>query len=212
MTDEFFDPFAAPIDTTGVDAETVHEGGGGQVSIAGHYHVRVQSVEYKREQVEGEWDESQDGGGPNCKRSLPHYKIVLVALAGEHPSEVDKKIYHSIYLGKWADRKAGEFVGPEAKAWQSIIAFLYAFGTVGDEVFGTAEARLSHDNFMRLENLQAVAKVDIEEYNGKPQARIQWNNDVWPLTHDHVKDIPKDIDAMQYAVSGVAAADDLDDI
>jgi hypothetical protein len=212
MSDEFFDPFAAPIDTSDVTPETVHEGGGGQVAIAGFYHVRVQSVEYKREVVEGTWDESAENGGSDCKRKLPHYKIVLVALGGEHPSEIEKKIYHSIYLAKWSDRKDGEFQAPELKAWQSIIAFLYAFGTVGEEVFGNANAKLSHDNFMRLENCQAVAKVDIEEHNGKPQARIQWNNDVWPLNHDHVKDVPKDVEAMQYAMTGVAAADELDDI
>lgn len=208
MSDEYFDPFEQSVSTEGVDAESVHESGGGQVSIAGRYHVKVQSVEYKNAEVTAE------------RKSLPFMKIVMVVLAGENASEVNKKVYHDIYLAKWGDKAAGAIAPMEDRAAQSILAFLHAFGVVGDEVFGQEEVKLKREWFERLENQQAVVKVDMEEERKdektgkvyKPRPRIQWNNDVWPLTHDKVADVPKDIEAMQYAITGAASADALEDL
>ena len=203
-----FNPFDQKYSTEGTTAEAAHEGGGGVVKIAGMYHVSVSSVEYKETDLEGD------------KAVLPHYEMKLTILGGEHESEFGKTVYHRLYLAAWEDKANKIPKALEDKHVAGVLTFLHSFGTVGDDVFDNPAVELDQGMFDRLVNTQAIAKVSMSEerfdkVSGKTyasRAEISWNSDVWPVNHEKVADVPKDVSALQYAMTGAVSNEDLDDL
>jgi len=136
----------------------------------------------------------------------------MACLAGEHDSEVGKKIYHRIYMAGWESKQDGVMKKLEEKQVHGILALLHAFGTIGEDAFGKEVFKLNRDMFDRLEQTQAIVKVTPSEFNGKTTQKIAWNNDVWPLTHEKVNDVPMDLEAKACATNGVIDGGDIDDI
>ncbi len=215
-----FDPFASDYSTENADKETIHEGGGGGVQLDGRYHVIVEKSEYLAASVEGDDEDADD-----YARSLPMVKVQMSVLGGEHESEKGKKIFHRVFLGSWKDdsgndtKKAGRINPLGEKQLHGTLAFLHAFGVIGDDAFGQSTFKLSLDMFERLENTQAIVRVSMSEERTnaktgqvyKPSAQM-WNNDAWPLGHEKVSDVPRDHEAANYVTSGEVSSDDLDDI
>lgn len=207
MSESDFNPFAAKVNTEGTTKESAHDGGGGQIEVAGFYHLVCQSAEYKGYDAE------------NSK--LPHVEMKLEVLAGENESEVGKKLYHTIWLATWEDKKTRSTPAlMEDKHATGVLILLHAFGVVGDEVFDNPEVILDPEWFDRLENTTAIGKVVIEpakpykrdgvEHPGKERATVQWNNDFYHVKHEAVAEVPKDAAVMQYAAA--EGDEDMDDL
>ena len=170
------------------DTEEVYSGGGGAVSVAGHYHVIACAPELK----------ADDG-------KLKHIEVALDVVAGTAESEVNKKIYHRIYLESWAD-KANGITGPLKDSMaKGVRRFCHAFGTISDDDLPKKNVPLG---FHLLEGKQAVVEVRQEDdwVNDKGETqpggfKIPFNN-AWPVTHPKVEDVPKDPEFLQYAESG----------
>jgi len=201
-----FDPFAESVDydTSEASEESMYKGGGAQVGKEGFYHVMVTHVEYV-EAVE-KTDET--------KASLPHVDVTLKVLAGTEESEVDKQIYHSIYMATWVDKeKKDEMKALEGRQLTSVLAFFYAFGTIGAQILGQKSVHLSAGMYERLEDQNAVVKVGCEKNTeGKvnpktgevypDRYKVRWNNDAWPVTHEKVKlaECPLNPDYTNFAI------------
>jgi hypothetical protein len=176
------DPFTLGGSTAEKTKDDAHKGGGGGgVSKPGMYHVTVESVEFKPE------DEK------------PNVKIIMNVLSGTEESEFGKRIYHYIYFNKLETEES------EQKRFFALVVFLNAFGVIPDEeAFGRENVIITKTMLERLEGCQAIVKVVYEkpsEYVDKKTQekkmrkeswKIAWNNDVWNIHHEHVKDVPKD--------------------
>ena len=199
------DPFTMRGSTSEATKDDAHKGGGGaSVAKPGMYHVMVESVEF------------------NPNDGTPNVRAIMKILSGTEESEIDKRIYHRIYF-KEADTEE-----KEKKRFLSMVAFLFEFGVLSEsEAFGKDDVVLTKPMFERLEGCQAIVKVQLEkgtEYvdkkdgktkMGKDSYKILWNNDVWNIHHEHVKDVPKDWSIANYAPAPRTAdqnAADLSDI
>lgn len=183
------DPFTTSGSTSEATKDDAHKGGGGAgVAKAGMYHVMVESVEF------------------NPTDDTPNVRAIMKVLSGTEESEIDKRIYHRIYFSK-ADTEEKEH-----KRFLSLVTFLFEFGVLAEsDAFGKESVVLTKAMFERLEGCQAIVKVQLEkasEYKdkktgqmkmGKDTYKIAWNNDVWNIHHEHVKDVPKDWAIANYA-------------
>jgi hypothetical protein len=203
MTSEnYFNPFGTDYDTSELDSDGIHEGGGSSVALEGFYHVQVADVSYTK------YDISEGGSEPT--RVLPQVKIIMQVLEGDHASEKGKNVYHTIYLAKWADRESGEVEKLQGVQLKGVIAFLHAFGTIGEEVFGRPSVKINLDMFSRLEGLQAIVRVsqEAESVNKETgvvypaRCKIRWNTDVFPIDHKRVEGVNVDRAAIQYLKTG----------
>lgn len=195
------DPFSIGGSTEGTDKESAHKGGGGIVAKAGFYHVQVESVGF----------EGADKGNPQVL-------VVMVALAGEHESEINKKIYHRIYCSPLDEESK------EQKRIAGIATFMFEMGVMSEqEAFGNPNFRVTKSHFERLEGCQAVVKVvhrPAEEYTDKKDGQKKmgkeswnvWNNDVWNPYHEKVKDVPKDHAILAYRPAPDQATQDASDL
>jgi len=211
-----FDPFSQEneYDTSETSEETIHEGGGGTVNKDGMYHVRCFEVVYHPAEAAKEVD------GEEIKAKLPQAEVKLEVLNGTEPSEIGKKLYHTLYIAGWEDKETGVMKPLEGRQLAGFLAFCHAFGTVDGSVFGKESITLELGMIERLEDLTAVVKVQLEEKNEKvinpktgkpyePRHKICWNTDAWPVGHEKVKDVPKDPDSSQYTESGEAPVDEM---
>ncbi len=199
------DPFSTSGSTSEATKDDAHKGGGGAgVSKPGMYHVMVESVEF------------------NAQDKTPNVRAIMKVLSGTEESEIDKRFYHRIYFKK-ADTEE-----KEQKRFLAMVTFLFEFGVLAEsEAFGKENVVITKAMFERLEGCQAIVKVQLEkasEYKdkdtgemkmGKDSYKILWNNDVWNIHHEHVKDVPKDWAIANYAPAPRTAdqnAADLSDI
>lgn len=197
-----FDPFAELFDTEDLSEESVHDG---SVSVAkiGWYHVQIVSREYH-----AALDSDADFGP-----KLPHVALKMRILAGTESSEIDKTIYHTLWLANWEDKSAGEMAPLSSRNLKSLLAFFHAFGTVGPNVFGQTRVKLSHSLHSNLEDTVAIVKVSLErnergamDPSGKlypDRYKIQWNNDAYPTDHPRCEHVPKNPDFANYNSSSV---------
>jgi len=206
MTDGCIDVFTEDYDTSDATVESAHEGGGGAIEKDGMYHVMIQSAEHIDARVEGDAESS------DRVRQLPYVKLQMKVLAGDHEDQKEKKMYHSIYLAKWKDESGtshkdeGQMFRQPDKNIVGILAFLHAFGTVGEEVFGQEKVRIKKDMFDRLVATHAVIKVTMseEQYHKesgktyKPRPELRFNNDAYAVGHEKVKDVSKDTETINY--------------
>lgn len=189
--DEGYDPFNVSGSTENVTKEDAQKGGGGAgVAKAGFYHVTVESVDFK---VEADKE--------------PHVLVVMKTLAAEEKmvDQVGRKIYHRIYP------KPMEEEDKEQKRINALASFMFQMGVMTEEeAFGNPTFVCNRQHFMNLEGCQAVVKVtkrEAREYEdrktkekkmGKESYDV-YNNDVWHLEHEKVKDVPKDWQMAQLA-------------
>ena len=180
------DPFSTSGSTVDKTKDDAHKGGGGAgVAKAGMYHVTVESVEFN----------------PPTADSSANVRAIMAILSGTEESEFGKKVYHHLYMGK-ADTEE-----KEQKRFMSLLTFLFEFGTIAEgDAFGKENVVITKKMFENLEGCQAIVKVQLDkarEYKdrksgemkmGKDSYKILWNNDVWNIHHDFVKDVPKDWD------------------
>ena len=189
----FQDDMTFETTTEGTDADSMHSGGA--VSKAGYYHVVVDGIE--KVEKEGK---------------LPHLLVSMTILAGTEDSQIDKRLYHRIFLAKWQERPDDVNLTPgimapydpadekDRKRLDGINAFAYAFGLLTDEDLGREKVKIP---FHMIEGRQAVVKVqqdsDWTDSKGNKRAggfKILWNNDAWPIGHSEVSDVPKDPEAL----------------
>jgi hypothetical protein len=199
------DPFSVSGSTVDKTKDDAHKGGGGAgVGKPGMYHVTVESVEF------------------NPQDKTPNVRVIMAILSGTEESEFGKKIYHRIYMGK-ADTEE-----KEQKRFLALLTFLFEFGVIAEEdAFGKDNVVITKKMFENLEGCQAIVKVQLEkaapykdkmsgeEKMGKDAYKILWNNDVWNIHHEHVKDVPKDWDMANMIPAPRTASElaaDLNDI
>lgn len=170
------------------------------VAKAGFYHVQVESV-----------------GFDGADKGNPQVLVVMVALAGEHESEINKKIYHRIYCTPLKEESK------EQKRIGGIATFMFEMGVMSEqEAFGNPNFRVTKSHFERLEGCQAVVKVvhrPAEEYTDKDGQKKMgkeswnvWNNDVWNPYHEKVKDVPKDHTVLAFRAPPDQASRDAADL
>lgn len=201
------DPFSVSGSTENVTKESAQKGGGAMVRKTGFYHVFYDSVSFE--------------AGENKE---PAVLVVMNVLCTEddNKSEMGKKIYHRIRM------KPLENPDSEQKRIAALASFMFQSGVMTEEqAFGNAQFRVTRGDFERLEGCQAIVKVsyrEAREYvdkktNEKKMANESWevwNNDVFSLDHEKVKDVPRDWQMAQMVSSGTSSsgsvADDLDGI
>lgn len=184
---------------------------GNRVSKEGLYHVSATRIQVHKA------DED--------KKKLPTLEIDLVVLDGTDADgnrledQIEKIITHRIFLAKWEDKESGVMKALDDKAQKGVRAFAYAFGLISEADLGKAVKVPFH----LIEGRQAVVKVKREsewtdDSGNKRQGslKIAWNNDCWPVTHERVKDVHKNREALALLVGAGAVGgpsdDDLSDI
>lgn len=198
------DPFSMSGSTEELSKEQLHKSGGSSVTKEGHYHVLVESVEL------------------NSTDKTPNIKVIMKVLEGTESDQINKLIYHRIYFSP----KTKADPEKEQKAFKGMVTFLFEFGVLSEEAaFGKQDLRLTKAHWEALQGCQAIVKVGLEkgtpytdddgnEKMGKDSFKILWNNDVWNPFHEHVKDVPKDAEFLQYlnAPAGAGGGSDLDGV
>ena len=217
MSDEFFDPFAEDYSTEEIDKENLNTGGGGKIMMPGRYHVQIQNVEYDAGDVKDEGDKKI--------RKLPTWKVQMEVLAGDNESEIGKKQYAFLKMASWYDEddnnhyEDGQMFRLTQKALKDLIAFLYAFGVVDDDVFGQESVKLTKQMFELLDQTQALIKIDYQEEKKSkktgdiiPAGTVFWTNQARRLDFEEWEDCPKDVEALAYAQSGSVPDEGMEDI
>lgn len=163
--------------------------GGNSVEKEGTYHVIVESVA----------DENAEE-----QEKLRNVNVVLEILQGTEPDQIQKKVYHRLYLAKWTDNK-DHTKGQEAVSkgsMKNIIRFAMAFGILDSADIGSDTTIPFH----ALAGRQAIVEVrkeadrEGEDKDGnkktfKGQFKIPFSN-AWPLNHEAVVGVPKDPTAL----------------
>jgi hypothetical protein len=189
-TDVFAEQEAITFDLDGGAVESADEFySGNRVSKEGYFHFACDGIERKQE----------DG-------KLDHLQIDLRVLDGNDndgkrlEDQKDKTLVHRLFLEKWADKASGEKGPLEEKALKGLRAFAYAFGLISEEQLAQPNVRIP---FHMIVGRQAVGKVQREDDwvddDGKSRKgglKVSWNNDFWPVTHERVKDVFKDREAL----------------
>lgn len=188
---------------------------GNRVTKEGFYHVNGTGLTLHKFDAE--------------KKKLPMVEIDLQVLDGSDlegnqlTEQKDKVINHRIYLAGWEDKLNGVTKPLDDRQQKAIRAFAYAFGLISEADLGKKDVKIP---FHLIDGRQAVVKVtrekEWEDDKGNMQKgglKIAWNNDAWPVTHDRVKDVHKDREALALIVgmsdAGGGASgggSDLDDI
>ena len=197
------DPFSeenSTVDTSNVTDESVNDASLG-VCKTGLYHFLVEDVKFNLES-EGE------------KPIIPEVILGMRVLAGEHDSEMNKTMRHSIRLmtpSNWQDFSEG--MEPlEDKDRKGIVCLLFGFGVIGDEAFGKEAFTVTKDMYERLRGTNAICQVSTranKKDKDKPFYNV-YNNNVWPTSHPKVADVPKDPNTV--LMSAVPADDGADDV
>lgn len=183
------------IDTTDVTTDSMYSGAG--VNKAGYYHVTASGVEVFKE--EGK---------------LPYVKVDLKVEEGDNKDQINKMIYHKIYVKKWADKEKTELAPLEKKQMEGIAKFAYAFGLITDEQLGNPKTNIP---LHLIDGHQAIVEVrqdndwtDSEGTQRKGGFKIPFNN-AWPVHHDRVRDVPKNLEILSMAVNAVAGGQTVPD-
>ena len=192
------DPFSVGGSTENVTKESAQKGGGGaMVRKAGFYHVLNESVSFEVGEAKSEDSESKG----------PTVLVVMTVLFTEeaNASEMGKKIYHRIYMKPLEDPEN------EQKRIAGLASFMFQMGVMTEEeAFGNPQFRVTRRHFELLEGCQSIVKVShrpAKEYKHKKSGEMKmgkesfdvWNNDVYSLTHEKVKDVPRDWQMAQIA-------------
>lgn len=188
------DIFDQSVDMTEVDAESVR-GSGGTISKPGLYHMIIKSVELDR----GVKPEDATSGKP------PRMVIVMEAVAGTEKSELDKKLYHTIYFGSWLDR-SNHMLGLSPISDLQVEqrnTLLWAAG-----IFFQGQSR-KVDYVSELEGCQLVAKIEKRDYKDRTYHQVSgFGKDLWPVNHADVASCPKNQELINLE-SHVANNDDI---
>lgn len=188
---------------------------GNRVSKEGYFHVNGTGLTLNKFDAD--------------KKKLPSVDIDLQVLDGSDfegnqlADQKDKVINHRIYLAGWEDKENGVTKPLDDRQQKGIRAFAYAFGLISETDLGKKDVKIP---FHLIDGRQAVVKVkrddDWNDAQGnvkKGSLKISWNNDAWPVTHERVKDVHKDREALSLIVGmdaggggGAGGGSDLDDI
>lgn len=202
--DEGYDPFNTTGSTENVTKEDAQKGGGGAgVTKEGFYHISVEAVSFKT-------DADKE----------PHVLVQMKTLQGEDKvqDQIGKTIYHRIYP------KPLEEEDKEQKRINGLASFFFQMGVMTEEeAFGNPTFTVNRSHYERLEGCQAIVKVSKraareyvdkrtkEKKMGKESFEV-WNNDVWNLNHEKVKDVPKDWELAQIAGASSGSNQTADDL
>lgn len=203
------------IDTSGFGVDDAQpKQGGAACSKAGMYHVHVKDIK-----KEGSMTAGEDGSFKS-----PCIRLDLEILAGTHPDQVGKTIYHRVYQAKAKREKDPNDpngkkeitvgYGPLTDASrEQYMRTAFQLGVMAEEELGKAKATV---RWSLAPGRQCVVRVDedTEDDYKKPGQnrtvyRINFGN-FWSVTHPDVAEVPKDPEAMAMAggpVSGVDLSD-----
>ena len=195
MSASDYDPFAddyTEIDATDINEKNVDEIGN-WVTVPGKYHVICNDVKPKNLKQSGD------------SIQIPEVEILLSVLDGEHPSEKKKKYTHKVRLmnpENWGDFGKGKPGGPLVPLndgdKKAILNLYYAFGVLGDDVFGK-KARMSMELFERMRNCMAVVQItERKGSDGNMYKQIKGGH-FWRVTDPKVANVPKDHETLHMA-------------
>lgn len=194
-----FDPFEQELDSSAESPEDLRKSGN-ILDVEGTFHVEISKVDWSFE-----------------KDKCPHFIATMTVLNGTVPEQENKSTKCRVFLGSKDDN--GKYGPMNENAKNNLLWFLYSFGVIGNENLGkdAKPIKLSQDLISRLENTHGFAKVSAETYTDKTGAektthRVAWGSDCWPISHEEVKDVPRDHEALAMIGISAATAEDLDDI
>lgn len=188
-------------------------GGARGVDQEGRYHCIVSNPAKFDKPVP--LDHPQPGKPP---LSAPSMQITLKVLAGDHPDQKDRAIYHRLYLWEWSDSQ-GKYVLKEGKKLKFPLQICNAIdaGSYDPE---TDEISF---NFKGIEHRQCVVEIRNDPYDenkgkkgpdGQPlpesmkdSFKIPFGN-AWKPDAKCVEDVPKDADYMAMYIAGKQGGDD----
>lgn len=188
------DPFTTQGSTENTTKEDAQKGGGGAgVTKEGFYHITVEAVSFKTEEGKA-----------------PHVLVQMKTLQGEDKvqDQIGKTIYHRIFPKPLDDEDK------EQKRIVGLASFFFQMGVMTEEeAFGNPTFTVTRKHYENLEGCQAIVKVSkraAREYEDKKDGTKKmgkesfevWNNDVWNLSHEKVKDVPRDWEMAQLAGGG----------
>lgn len=162
------------------------EKGGGFVDKPGKYHLEINLVKFDG------GGKIKDDGEP-ATPCLTLQMTVLHSVKGQSPAGA--RLFHRVYF---SDKENSHKL--ITKLGLRLGLLVKRDGKAIDPASGTT--RIVPSLFKRAEGLQCIAEVRMEEYKGKEQAKIPFN-DVWGVTHPDVADVPKSGEHL--ALIGVAA-------
>lgn len=180
--------FEVGSDEWGIENEEEIYKGGNSVEKDGFYHVHAESVS----------DEDVDK-----EDRLRNVNIQMEILQGTEADQIEKKVYHRLYLAKWVDKddhtKGQE---PVSKgSMKNIIRFAMAFGILDREDIGSKTIIPFHAIAGRQAIVEVKKEADREgvdkhgnKKDFKGQFRIPFSN-AWPLNHEAMAKVPKDTTA-----------------
>lgn len=182
------------IDSDGIAPEQIYKGGGNIVNKEGMYHCHVLDVSIER--AEGK---------------VPAVKLDCQVLAGEHDDQVNKMVYQRVRMGKGNYDGNGALidVGPlDERGKKAAIRWMVTLGLISeDEIGGKLKP-----NWKAAVGRQFVCKIAKNEFDEKKDGRktgnkrtsyeIAWGDNVWPVDHEEVADVPKDPNALAMITGG----------
>lgn len=185
------------IDSTGIEMESIYKGGGNTVNKEGSYHFNILSVTLERE--EGK---------------VPSVKLDCQVLAGDHPDQVDRMVYHRIRMAKgdWKDGKLAGLEKLDERGIKKVVRWAVTLGLVDESEVG---GKL-RPNWKLAEGRQFIGKVGINEYEDKKTGQkkqsfeIAWGENVWPINHEDVAGVPKDPNALAMITGGAGIGSGVD--
>lgn len=190
--------FEMELDASGFSAEDLDQkGGGGAVNKEGFYHVIFNAP-------------TQEKG----ENKTPGVRVDMKVLAGSEESQIDKMIFHRIYLAKKA--KGGLFDPLSDGSKKNILKFFANLGLISKEdVAGSAAVRLPWE---KLEFFQAIVEIKNEPYDEKDDLdkptgkkldsfKIPYGCNVWQVSDERMAHVPKDPDALAEFTGGAGVSD-----
>ena len=203
LDEELVDGFE--IDSDGIAPEAVYKGGGNTVSKEGMYHFTVLDVAV----------EKKDG-------KVPCVKVDCQVLAGDHEDQTNKLVYHRIRMAKGEYAKDGSLIELQPldeRGKKAAIRWMLTLGLITEDDLG----KKLKPNWKAAIGRQFIGKVARNEFDAKKDGQktgekrtsyeIAWGDNVWPVDHEEVANVPKDANALAMLTGGMGVgATDFSDI
>lgn len=182
------------IDSDGIAPEAIYKGGGNVVNKEGSYHFNILGVTIER-------DEGK----------VPSVKLDCQVLAGDHSDQVNRMVYHRIRMakGEWKDGKLSGLEKLDERGVKKVVRWAVALGLVNESEIG---GKL-RPNWKLAEGRQFIGKVAMNEFderkdgektgNKRQSYEIAWGDNVWPVNHEDVAEVPKDPEALALITGGM---------
>lgn len=186
------------MDASDVKPEDIDHGGG-LVDQEGNYHFVCNGVTKFKE----------DG-------KLPNVRVDFQCAAGDHEKQVNKMLFHRIYLASWQTKPnkdkgiEGVLAPLSTESKKILLRFSIGMGIISKEDCGNANLRIPFNLLPGRQMCCKVKKEQKKDSDGKKIEEFDFRipyGEVYPVNHPSVEKTPKDGELVSVAPPPVGNAD-----